>query len=87
VSPPSRKRGRRYKSSDEEGENIGQDKDEDWIAPEDALILVRNPTVNTRATLEVEQLVWQRISGYVEFQSGLTLIPLTHVSHKVSNCL
>ena len=67
VSPPPRKRGRRRlpnpKNSDDEGDNIGQDNNEDWIAAPDALTLVRDTTVNTQAPLEVERLVWLRISG------------------------
>jgi hypothetical protein len=67
VSPPSRRRSHRRlpnsKDSDDEGDNIGRDEDEDWIAAQDALELVRDIAANTQAPLEVEQLVWQRISG------------------------
>lgn len=69
ASPPSRKRRRRRlpggRDSDDEGDTIGQDDDDDWLAIQDALLLVRNPNEKTQAPLEVEKLVWQRISGYV----------------------
>lgn len=90
VSPPSRKRSRRRlstsKNSVDEGDNIGQDNDEDWIAAQDALKLVRDAAVNTRAPLEVEQLVWQRISGYVQFQSDIVALNPISTLHKVSGC-
>ena len=66
VSPPSKKRRRRLQNSnDRDGEeyNVDQDEDKDWIAAQDALRLVRDPTVHTQASSAVEQLVWQRISA------------------------
>lgn len=66
ASPPSRKRSHRRlpnsKFNDDEDDNIGHHEDEDWIAAQDALKLVRDVTVDTRASFEVEQLVLQRIS-------------------------
>ncbi|KAH7927363.1 SGT1-domain-containing protein [Leucogyrophana mollusca] len=66
LSPPSRTRRRRRlpgsKDSDDEGD-IGDDADE-YLASEDALSLVRDATVDTRAPQAVEDIVWQRISGY-----------------------
>jgi hypothetical protein len=67
VSPPSRDGHRRRfpnsKDTEDKDDNIGQLEDEDWITAQDALTLVRDPTVDTQAPSEVEQLVWQRISG------------------------
>lgn len=65
VSPPSIKRTRRSLHKvmvEDEEDDIGREKDDDWVAAQDALKLVRDPTVNTQAPLDVEQLVWQRIS-------------------------
>ncbi|OBZ79729.1 Protein SGT1 [Grifola frondosa] len=68
VSAPSSKpRRRRHpgaKDSDDEGD-IAEDNDgEDFISIPDALKVVRDPLVNTRAPTNVEQTVWQRISRY-----------------------
>ncbi|KAL0950808.1 hypothetical protein HGRIS_007573 [Hohenbuehelia grisea] len=70
VSPPSKRRQRRRlpggNASDDEDENglgAGDDNDE-FIAVEDALKLVSDPSVDTFAPSSVEQVVWKRISSY-----------------------
>ncbi|KAH7915115.1 SGT1-domain-containing protein [Hygrophoropsis aurantiaca] len=66
ISAPSRIRRRRRlpasKDSDDEGD-IGDDADE-YLAPDDALALIRDRDVDTLAPRSVEDIVWQRISGY-----------------------
>lgn len=60
------KRRRRFpgsKDSDDEGDIVGDDLEE-YLAIDDALKLVRDLTVETRAPRTVENTVWQRISGY-----------------------
>ncbi|KIJ68680.1 hypothetical protein HYDPIDRAFT_173344 [Hydnomerulius pinastri MD-312] len=67
VSAPNKPRRRRRlpgaKESDDEGD-IADDKDDEYIAVEDALSLVRDTTMDTVAPKAVEVAVWQRISGY-----------------------
>ncbi|THH18092.1 hypothetical protein EW146_g2832 [Bondarzewia mesenterica] len=67
VSPPSSKRRRRSlpgaKDDDAEGEALNGDQ-EDFIDVNTALSLVRDTIIKTLAPAEVEQAVWQRISGY-----------------------
>ncbi|KAG2155460.1 SGT1 protein-domain-containing protein [Suillus clintonianus] len=67
ISAPSKpKRRRRFpgsKDSDDEGDIVGDDLEE-YLAIDDALKLVRDATVDTRAPRTVENTVWQRISGY-----------------------
>ncbi|KAJ7293224.1 SGT1 protein-domain-containing protein [Mycena rebaudengoi] len=66
VSPPSRKRQRRKlpgkQDSDDEGEDGGDQ--EEYIAIEDALKLLRDAAVDTLASLAVQNAVWRRVSGY-----------------------
>ncbi|KAK0208455.1 SGT1 protein-domain-containing protein [Desarmillaria ectypa] len=68
VSPPSRKRRRQKtmvsKDNDEEGYAAQEEDEDDFIALEDALKLVRDPSVDTRASIATENLVWDRISQY-----------------------
>ncbi|KAK0465270.1 SGT1 protein-domain-containing protein [Desarmillaria tabescens] len=72
VSPPSRKRRRRKISAskdNDENDYVARDEDadeDDFIDVEDALKLVRDPSVDTRASMAVENLVWDRISQYPE---------------------
>lgn len=67
TSAPSKpKRRRRFpgsKESDDEGDIVGDDLEE-YLATDDAIKLVRDATVETRAPRTVENTVWQRISGY-----------------------
>lgn len=67
TSAPSKpKRRRRFpgsKDSDDEGDIVGDDLEE-YLAIDDAIKLVRDATVETRAPRTVENTVWQRISGY-----------------------
>ncbi|KAJ7169523.1 SGT1 protein-domain-containing protein [Mycena filopes] len=65
VSPPSRKRQRRKlpgkNDSDDEGEN---DDENDFIAVEDSLKILRDPSVDTVASAAVQIAVWARTNGY-----------------------
>ncbi|KAG1755004.1 SGT1 protein-domain-containing protein [Suillus paluster] len=67
TSPPSKPKRRRrfpgYKGSDDEDDIVGDDLEE-YLAIDDALKLVRDVTVDTRAPRTIENTVWQRISGY-----------------------
>jgi hypothetical protein len=67
VSAPSKpKRRRKFpgsKDSDDEGNIVGDDLEE-YLAIDDALKLVRDATVETRAPRTVEKTVWQRTSSY-----------------------
>ena len=67
VSPPSKPRkrpripgGREHEDED----NFAADEEDDYIAIEDALPLVRDASLDTFAPRAVEDVVWQRISGY-----------------------
>lgn len=67
VSPPSKPRKRpripavrEY----EDGDHFAADEEDTYIAIEDALPLVRDASVDTLAPKAVEDIVWQRISGY-----------------------
>ena len=72
MSPPSRKVHYRklpgLPESDDEG--LNDKNDDEWISPDDALKLVRDPDQDTFAPLAVEKLVWQRISRYGDFLLG-----------------
>lgn len=66
ISAPSKpKRRRRFpgSQSDDEGDIVGDDIEE-YLAIDDALKLVRDATIETRAPRTVENTVWQRTSGY-----------------------
>lgn len=67
ISAPGKpKRRRKFpgsKDSDDEGDIVGDDLEE-YLAIDDALKLVRDATVETRAPRTVENTVWQRTSGY-----------------------
>ncbi|EGO02725.1 hypothetical protein SERLA73DRAFT_70211 [Serpula lacrymans var. lacrymans S7.3] len=66
TSPPHGKRYRRQlpgaNHDDDEDGNL--DEQEDYLAVQDALTLVRDTTADTQAPQSVENIVWQRISGY-----------------------
>lgn len=64
VSPPS-KRPRIPGGREHEDENhFAADEEDEYIAIEDALPLVRDASVDTLAPKAVEDIVWQRISVY-----------------------
>lgn len=67
VSAPSSKRRRRgyprAADSDDEGEGVKQSDEEDFIAAQDAIGLVRDPRADTLAPGPVEEAVWKKISG------------------------
>jgi len=67
VSPPSKPRKRPRipggrKREDED--HFAADEENGYIAIDDALPLVRSASVDTLAPKAVEDIVWQRISGY-----------------------
>jgi hypothetical protein len=55
--------------TNESGNDVGLgDDDSNWfIAVEDAVDLVRNPILATRAPERVEEIIWDRISAFVHF--------------------
>ncbi|KAJ7655173.1 SGT1 protein-domain-containing protein [Mycena polygramma] len=63
VSPPSRKQQRRKlpgrADSDDEGEN-----QEDFISIEDSLKILRDESIETLASTDVQNAVWGRTNGY-----------------------
>ncbi|KAF8887981.1 SGT1 protein-domain-containing protein [Gymnopilus junonius] len=65
-SPPSRQRRRRKLPGAADSDDDAEVDNEDFIAGEDAIKLVRNSSIDTLAPAEVEKIVWQRISGYPE---------------------
>ncbi|KAJ7462740.1 SGT1 protein-domain-containing protein [Mycena galericulata] len=64
VSPPSRKRQRRKMPEKTDSDDEGEDDQEDFIAVEDALKLLRDESVDTLASAAVQSAVWGRIHGY-----------------------
>ncbi|GLB36447.1 putative SGT1-domain-containing protein [Lyophyllum shimeji] len=67
VSPPSRKRLRRQlpgAQEDEDRDMTSIEDDDEFLAAQDAVELVRDPSVETLAPVAVEKLVWQRVSQY-----------------------
>jgi len=65
ISPQSSRPARRQKpgrdQSDDEGNDLAEDGD-DYISVKDALRVVRDDSVQTRAPSKVESAVWDRIS-------------------------
>ena len=55
--------------SDDEGNDLPEDED-DYISVKDALNVVRDGSVETRAPGEVENTVWDRIARYGPFSSN-----------------
>ncbi|PBL00901.1 SGT1-domain-containing protein [Armillaria gallica] len=90
VSPPSRWRRRRKisasKDNDEEDYTI-QDEDEDFIAVGDALKLVRDASVDTRTSIAVENLVWDRISLYPEAVRRHVHVTKAHLPADIAKAL
>lgn len=67
VSPPSKPRRRPRipgRREHEDEDHFAADEEDEYIAIEDALPLVRDASVDTLAPKGVEDIVWQRISGY-----------------------
>jgi hypothetical protein len=83
ISPPSTKPRRRRLPGAEESddEREGNQDDEDYISANDGVDAVRNGTFNTHAPSEVEQIVWDRIAGYVGFRSSLAAYPHVFISY------
>ena len=68
VSLPSRRRGRRKftnATDSEADEDLNDDEEDGWIAPEDAVKFVRDDSIATFASGEVEASVWRQTSGYM----------------------
>lgn len=67
MSPPSRKRRRRKlpgsNEDDEDYLNGSSDDSSNFISAEDAVQLVRDPSVDTLVSPNVEKFVWARIAG------------------------
>lgn len=63
ISPPSRQRRRRRLPGAPDSDDDVDIHHEDFISVQDAIKLVRDPSVETLAPAEVENLVWHRISG------------------------
>ncbi|KAG6817605.1 hypothetical protein H0H87_006233 [Tephrocybe sp. NHM501043] len=51
-------------NEDEDRDNITVEDDDEYISAQDAIKLVRDPSVPTFAPKSVEAIVWRRISGY-----------------------
>ena len=64
ISPSSSRPAKRQKPgrdhSDDEGNNLAEDED-DYVSVKDALKVVRDDFVQTRAPSKVENAVWDRI--------------------------
>ena len=65
VSPEYRKRRRRPfpGAADGDDEDARPGDDDTFIAAEDAVKLIRDPSIDTYAAADVEKVVWQRIAG------------------------
>ncbi|KAG5654046.1 hypothetical protein H0H81_008062 [Sphagnurus paluster] len=67
ISPPSRKHHRRQipGANEDEDRNFNNgDNDDEFISAQDAIALLRDPSIPTVAPLAVEETVWRRISRY-----------------------
>ncbi|KAJ7129973.1 SGT1 protein-domain-containing protein [Mycena crocata] len=64
VSPPSRKRQRRKLPGKTDSDDEGEDDQEDFIAVEDSLKILRDGSIDTVASLETQNAVWGRVNGY-----------------------
>ena len=66
TSPISRKRHRgSFPGADGDDDDARPVDDDSFIAAEDAIKLVRDPSIDSYATLDLEKIVWQRIAGYI----------------------
>ncbi|KAI0728590.1 SGT1 protein-domain-containing protein [Fomitopsis betulina] len=63
-SKPRRSRYSQNRDSDDDKEITNSNDNEDYISVPDALMVVRDPLVDTIVPSAAEQLVWKRISGY-----------------------
>ncbi|KAJ7042600.1 SGT1 protein-domain-containing protein [Mycena alexandri] len=64
VSPPSRKRQRRKLPGKNDSDDEGENDEEDFIAVEDSLKILRDLSVDTLASVAVQNAVWARTNGY-----------------------
>ncbi|KAJ7785945.1 SGT1 protein-domain-containing protein [Mycena metata] len=64
VSPPSRKRQRRKLPGKNDSDDEGENDEEDFIAVEDSLKILRDASVDTLASVAVQNAVWARTNGY-----------------------
>jgi hypothetical protein len=66
TSPSSRKRHRSsfLGAADSDDEDARHVDDDTFIAAEDAISVVRDPSIYSYATPDIEKIVWQRIAGY-----------------------
>ena len=64
VSPPSKPRKYPRIPGGQDEDHFAVHEEAEYIAMEDALSLVRDASVDTFAPNAVEDIVWQRISGY-----------------------
>jgi hypothetical protein len=64
-APSSKRRRRRYPTTRPEGDDEGDNEasNDDFLNVADAVKLVRDEPVETRAPQAVEAVVWKRISG------------------------
>ncbi|KAK0233331.1 SGT1 protein-domain-containing protein [Armillaria fumosa] len=91
ISPPSRRRRRRKipvsKDKDEEDYAIQDEDEDDSIAVEDALKLIRDASIETRSSIAVENLVWDRISQYPEAIRRHVHITKAHLPADIAKAL
>ncbi|KAJ7275372.1 SGT1 protein-domain-containing protein [Mycena haematopus] len=64
VSPPSRKRQRRKLPGKNDSDDEDEGDQEDFICVEDALTILRDESIDTLASTEVQDAVWARTQGY-----------------------
>ncbi|KAF7339752.1 SGT1-domain-containing protein [Mycena sanguinolenta] len=64
VSPPSRKRQRRKLPGRTDSDDEDEGDQEDFICVEDALTILRDESVDTLASTEVQNAVWARTNAY-----------------------
>jgi len=80
VSPKSSVRRRQELSPDSDGESLKNGENDEFIASADALKLVRDPQRDTFAPPDVEKLVWDRISGFVQTCHKILVVAISHRS-------
>ncbi|KAH9487088.1 Protein ecdysoneless-like protein [Psilocybe cubensis] len=88
ISPPSRKRHRRKLpgSADSDNEDVEKDDDE-YLATEDAIKLVRDASIETLAPPAVEKTVWERISGYPDAAKAHLHVAKAYLPVDIAKCL
>ncbi|KAF4623707.1 hypothetical protein D9613_001668 [Agrocybe pediades] len=89
ISPPSRKRQRRKLpgANDSDNEDLEVGDDDTFIAVEDAVKIVRDPSVNTLAPAAVERIVWERISEYPEVAKTHTHVTKAYLPTDIAKAL